>query len=466
MDLIELYKSILAEAGMSSDDDGFVSMQLAKLDKKPVIVKGKRLVLPTHAQLKTGDFQNRVVFHPLAESILRGESDVLTAYREHLNKRLNFILGYTAISLLTLATSPAQHSLLSPDQTIFLSQVKDADEGTLERLIKITEAMMVGDESKSIAHIYVRRNVQLSKRKHLRVGVVSFPLYEELKKTPAPKVPNEVFGVKLRKIDRECLKGLLEYILPSIGTPEEYYSPSDSEVAPTLDALMRTVIKLGDPINGVLGMFGKFIDGAEDLTFTGDWEAAFNDLPALIPKIRMIPPQAGNEGRAAVAGGAPIVTSAGQAPAPQEAPAPAPAPVVQVPRGLGADSARLPPAPVPAAPAVGYQAPYQPPMGHQQPWAPQPQYHAPQPPAYQPPPLGYQGGPQQPAEIRRTANGVDFNSFLQANPALAAQVGAYRPYGQPQMGGFQQPYTPRFAQAGSPYGQPAMGYGGMNGPGI
>ena len=33
------------------------------------------------------------------------------------------------------------------------------------------------------------------------------------------------------------------------------------------------------------------------------------------------------------------------------------------------------------------------------------------------------GQPHQPPEIRRTANGVDFNSFLQANPQLAAHGG-------------------------------------------
>lgn len=300
MNLVDLYKSILDTAGMSADAEGFVSFRLAKTESKPVIVAGKRLVLPTRDQLAQGDFQNRIVFHPLTESIVRGESEVLSAFRERLNSRMNFILGCLSIRLMTIGTSTAMHAGMSPDQTEFLSAVKSADEGTIRRLTDIAKKLMVGDTNKAFAHMYVRRNVTHGGKKHLRLGVVGFPLYEELCKVPAPKTPNEVYGVELRKADRAAIKGLIEYILPDVATPEAYYSPSNSTIAPTTDALMKTVIKLGDQINTVVELFGKLIDDDyESLLFNGDWEETFKDLTVIDTQIKMIPVQAGNEGRSA-----------------------------------------------------------------------------------------------------------------------------------------------------------------------
>lgn len=297
MNLIELYKSILSVAGMSVDDDGFISFKLARMDKKPVIVKGKRLVLPTTEQLRNPDLSNRVMFHPLSESILRGESEVVTSFREHITKRLNFIIGYVSYALLDLAISVAEHQKLSPQQTEFLSLVKDADQGTLERMRKVTENMFLGDASQSFAHMRVQKNGMVAGVKHRRVGVVYFPFYEELKKVPAPKEPNEIYGVKLRKVDREAFTALMEYLIPDIDKIDKWMFPSDSEIAPTLDALMRSVIAVGDPLNSVVDLFKDHIESSDDLYFDGEWEESFKNLNALLPQIRMIPMQPGNEGR-------------------------------------------------------------------------------------------------------------------------------------------------------------------------
>ena len=79
MKLITLYKALLELGGMSSDRDGLVSGKLpgAKEDPRPVTIKGKRLVLPTQKQLTTSDWSDRIVFHPLYENVLRGESQVI-----------------------------------------------------------------------------------------------------------------------------------------------------------------------------------------------------------------------------------------------------------------------------------------------------------------------------------------------------------------------------------------------------
>lgn len=292
MNLIELYRQIISTAGWVADEEGFISMKLADLDPQPVLIDGKRLVLPLDYQLKYPDTGKRVVFHPLNESILRGESDVVAKMRMNITHRLNYVIGYLAISMMRLATSPAEHPSLKPDQTVFLSKVKDADETTNDKLQKLAAQMTLGDPSRSFAHIYVSKRGDVDGRKYARVGVVSFPLYEELCKEEA-----EVYGVKLRKKDRQVIKALIEYIFPDIAKPQTYRRGSDSKVAPTLDALMKAVISVGDCINGCVELFHDRIEGPDELTFNGEWEPYFNDLESLLPQIRMIPMQAGNEGR-------------------------------------------------------------------------------------------------------------------------------------------------------------------------
>ena len=318
--IIDVYKSVLETAGLYADEDGFVSVQLAKTEKKPALVKGKRLILPTDAQLRVPDLSNRMAFNPLSESILRGESEVVTYFRETFIKRLNFIVGYSAISLLDLAVSTAEHPKLSPEQTAFLLKVREADEETVRRIQKITEAMMLGDSSRAFVHIRVQKNGTVKNAMHRRVGIVYFPFYEEIKRVPAPKEPNEIYGVKLRKADRETFTALMEYIFPRIDEPDQWMFPSDSEIAPSFEALMKSIIAVGDPVNTLIDMFKDYIAGSEDLYINGDWEEDFRDLNALLPQIRMIPMLPGNEGRAAPQGQN-VISVNSPAPTAQAAPA-------------------------------------------------------------------------------------------------------------------------------------------------
>jgi hypothetical protein len=472
MDLIDVYKSLLSTAGMSADNDGFISIQLAGAERKAFLVKGKRLVLPIDIQLRNPDFTNRVVFHPLSESILRGESEVVTAFREALVTRLNFIIGYVAINLLDLAVSTGTHSKLGPEQADFLMKVKDTDDKTLSSLQKITEAMMIGDNSKAFVHLRVQKNGTVGSAKHRRVGIIYFPFYEEVRKIPAPKELNEVYGVKLRKSDRETFKALMEYMISKIEKENAWMFPSDSEIAPTMDALMKSLITVGDSVNSVVDTFKDYIEGAADLYFEGDWEESFRDLNKLHTQIRMIPMQPGNEGRVPPDGSNVISVNTALTPTTVSQPAPAAKPqplgqVVEVQKtmkppvgGLSGmavneqSSRPIEPQPHPlqpmmmAPPQPGWATPQQhPSMGYPAPMGySMPQYQQSQPVQQQPVPgtvvmVQTPMGPQQmmvnqlgqlvplqqqqfappQAQIQRTGRGIDFNSVLAANPHMATQ---------------------------------------------
>ena len=441
-DIVGFYQQLVGNAGMIVSEEGHVSTQLASgAEKHPTLVKGKRLVLPTQAQLRSASSDNSIIFHPLSENLLRGESDVMAVFRSHLNKKLNFALAYLTVSLMDLAIASDKHPKLSPDQSLYLSVVKNADEKTMDILKEVTAKMMLDETENSFVHMYVKRGGVMGGRKHSRVCVTSFPLYEELAKEPEPRKPITVLGVKLRKVDRECLLGLLQFILPNIAVSQAYWGSSNSQMAPTLDAVMRSIAAIGTRINDVAVMYSDHIEDVDSITYNLDHLSILDSLETIVSEIRMIPMQLGNEGSVpqSAKSSAPVInieqTAISKSPSVETSPFLETKP----PIGQVSSGEYVPPqAPQPQqqqyvpvqqpAPVVN-ASPYSHPQ--QAPWQPQPPHnpyqHA---PAYQAPQyVNPVHAPQAPQHgLVRTSNGLDVNSIFQNNPTLAANAG-WSPYG-------------------------------------
>lgn len=368
MDILSLYTSVLEAAGLVVDKDGFVSANSSLMKGEgttPVHVNGKRLVLPTQFHLGDPNKENKILFHPLSENILRGESEVITKLRSVLTIKLNYTIASTIAGLLDIAASVAEHKRLTPDQSVMLSVAKDADETMMAAFTQLCMKCVAGDNDSSFVKFYLKRAGVVKGKKYSRAGIISFPFYEELKKEK-----DSYFGVKLRKKDRATFLAMMEYVLPNIDTEEAYNRGSDSEIAPFFDALMKTFVGVASNLNDVLELFKNKIDGAELLITSSDWVEVFDNLSCMLPEIRKIPMQAGNEGEAKKAESVQATAPAGQ--------------LAYIP-------------PQAAAPQPLYQpAPVQP-----QQW--QQQQHIPQPPTLE----------------KNSSGAVDFHSMLRANPALA-----------------------------------------------
>lgn len=382
MKLLEIYKAILAAAGLVVTEDNFVSSNVdGKLS--PFLVGGKRLTLPTFDHQRNPDKSNMVLFHPLCENTLRGESEVMAAFRAALNANLQYVIGWLSYQLLTINGSVDLHATLTQDQHEFLSKVKQIDENTLKFLEKIMKAMPVGQVGKCFASIFVKRSGEVGGKKYARVGVVSFPLYNELKSTTS-KESKEVYGVKVtRNRDRDALIALYEYLIPNVEVPGSHNVGSNDLIAPNLDALMRGFMSVAGPLNDVINLFFDKLHEPEKILFNADWVEAFGDLKELQNEIRSVPMQAGNEGAANKAMPEPIAQAA-PVPVPQPAPAPYMMPMQAVPQMQ----------PVPG---------------------------------FMPQPMGQQYFQQQPMQMAapqpvRTAAGVEWGSLVHASPALAQTV--------------------------------------------
>jgi len=307
MKLLDLYRAMLTLGNMTADEDGFISGSIAGMTEEvPVTIKGLRMVLPTSKQLRSGNWEHpdRVVFHPLYENVMRGESKVLEKYRNLIMTRINFIIGVVGTGMLTLAASNARHAELNPEQSKFLRITKNIDEKTLDVFGKLLDAASVADVKSQPLSLYLKRSGTVAGKKYSRVGVVAFPIYEELMKD------GPAFGIKLRQRDREVIKGFFEYVFPHIADVGAYNRGSDSPIAPFTDALIRTTASVAAPLNDVIEMFKNVVDDISDLQIEMDWLPYFDTLETFQKEIRAIPMQPGNEGTPINKGVAPVETAA------------------------------------------------------------------------------------------------------------------------------------------------------------
>lgn len=491
MHLSDLYKSILQSLDVTSDSQGLLSFNYAGKSMPAVVSLGpdneRRLALPTHERLRTGDWNGLVAFHPLSENLLRGESPVLRKLKGIIHFRLTSIFVDLLQQFVALAADPDRHAGLSPKAQILLSAMPDADTKTVAAVRKIIEASTLEGANKFFS-IYLKRGANFKGQKVSRAAIVNMPIMDEF-----DREDGHVFGVQLRKKDFAGLQRMIEYILPDCDDAEEYSAGSTSMVAPYFEALIQAYVNVAKRFNQIIKVHTKQLENVDELITDLSW----HDEDADLSKYRdVIPPLAGNDGDQEgqpepvaprpippvfASGGSakPVsnLTSAapakpaaftGQAAVPGAGPAaggfnsdfrleqPAPQPIVNTGRGLdfnsvmSAASRNMHPArPVPGQPMPGYGAPGMPVA-----MAPMQGY-----PAYAPPGVVM----------------VDaYGRPVQAPPTMGMGYGApiSRTTGQPLHQGFTRGGQPPPGYGGPGYGVPMqpmpdwMGGGGQVSYGI
>lgn len=425
-----LYKSILATCWLAPDKDGKILLDLAfdKSEKTPFLVEGRQLVMPTDAQLKAYHPDKVVVFHPLQEFINRGESEVVKALRHQLNARINYSILAISTALFQLVSSSAEHRNLSPEQRELLLKVNDTDMAASGRYAEFVTRGFSKKPQSYFTSIYLKKAGTFHGEKHARVGVVSFPFYEEFNLSDKE--------LKLKKTDAENYKNMLEFMFPgSIDDAEAYNAYSDNTDAPWLDCLLKTSYNLAARLNELLDLYGDYIDNAKEYQFNLDWIDAIDNIDAYRTEIRRIPIQKGNEGTADVK-------------PPETASAEMASRTLPAPRGQ--EQHRQQPE-VPSYQRQPVPVVQQPPQVVQQQVVYVDQYGRPI-----PPPQQYQQAPvQAPGLVYNESGKVDFRSISASVPAVAAAAMVSTPITEWQ--------NAQLARANPAYGYPQApvnpGYG-------
>lgn len=276
--IIDVYRSLLRFAGLSSDEDGFIHLDI-KDKKEPVLVNGLRLVLPTQNQLKNFNPTEKIIFHPLAEDILKPESEVLKKFREIINVRLNTVTGVLSQTLMHILTSPEFHKNLNSEQFGILEISGDSDKTMFQNYVKLLLSNMKGKEDRVFTNIFLKKGGTFEGKKYSKVGIVTFPFFANIK------------TLKCREKDKKAFEKLMKYMFPIIEEEEGYNFGSSSRVAPNLEAIMGTAVNIAAPLNDLLDTFSEYLEEGEAdmLKFDSDWLEYFQDTTLLVPEIRKIP---------------------------------------------------------------------------------------------------------------------------------------------------------------------------------
>lgn len=291
MRLIALYEGFLDSLDVQQAETGELSAVIGG-SKIPLEVEEKRLVMPTKEVLRKGLGDSLIAFHPAAEKIMRGESEVFKKLRSLVVHRLSGSIGQLAVKLLEVAVDTGSQKKLPSGALKLLKQLSDVDEKTLKAFTKVVEAAATDPDGRFV-QIFNRRSAKLGDDNFMRVSVVQFPYLDCFTN------PKEVLGVKLRAKDFEMLQAVFEVILPGSKEPNAYSAGSNSLSAPYLTSLLLAYKKIAERINEVDRLFTKVEMEGEHIAIPMAWAEL---LPELDDIASEIPVLSGNEG-AIVSGG-------------------------------------------------------------------------------------------------------------------------------------------------------------------
>lgn len=413
--ILDLYKDVLTSLNCSVDSEGMISYLVGGTESMPLTINNRRLVLPTPAILANPDWERVIAFHPLAESILRGESPVFRKIKLLATLRLTEVIACLTTELMEIAVDIDCHKRLSPDQNEYLSLIPGVSEKskTLNDLERLLDGVSPDGEHKLIS-MYLKRGGKVGDKAFQRVAVVDFPIFKDFEDEG-----KRVFGTTLSSIkNKKAIQTLFEYVVPNSGIVNHYSYGSNSMIAPYFHALMSAYVKVAKQLNKVTRRFKKHLDNPQHLLIDLSFEKHLDDLSSFS---ELIPSLQGNEGEIAepaqAAGSAVALTGS------------KPTRTMGALEALARDNAEQ----------VALTT--QPPKPQNLPWEPQPQ-------------------PQQhvavavPAPVANSTGGLDWNSVINKVPSIAAAAGVpFNPF-FPQHQQQIQP-VPFAQQPPQPY-QPVM----------
>jgi hypothetical protein len=295
LDLNTIYKAILATGWLITDDQGLVYRNLSAVtgeNKEPFIMLDKTVALPTRENLARSGRDNLLIFHPLMEGLLGGESPVIGKLRRAYGIRFSFSAAAIFTAILSTGGSQMEYSKFSPDQMDLLTVIKAVTADTLKKWEKLMELSIEKyGMSNAFVDVYIKRDQQLAGQNYSRVASVRFPIYQELTKNP-----DKPFGSKLSLSanERETIVKLFEFVFPNIGLEDAYSVGTSARIAPYLDSLLQVYGKLFKITNGLYDKFHEVVVMEEAVQTELDWPEWFRDIESLKNIAQSVPQQYGN----------------------------------------------------------------------------------------------------------------------------------------------------------------------------
>ena len=272
-DLAGAYRNLLASINVEPQSDDLLVQSLDGVDKQ-VMVEGKPLALPTN-DIVNNYSDSLVVFHPLCENMLLGESPVLQELRALIMDFLNDSILRIVDAVLSIAIDEDLMATLSPTQIEFMRSASGADATSLKNWRAVMRRAESRASSNRVMTIFLKRGAELENETYKRVAIVNFNLYQELTDGKL-----SVFGAKLRKADTKVYTKILEAIFEDIYIVDKYSVGSNSMTAPYFEALINAYHGVLKTMNGPTWNLRKPIEQSTGtrLHVKDDFMESFKDL--------------------------------------------------------------------------------------------------------------------------------------------------------------------------------------------
>ena len=291
--LLDFYKGILSFSSMRVNNLGYVECVLAD-QSAMCMIGGKSLIFPTEERLQRFDFEKELIFHPMTESIVRGESEIQEKLRDSFTSKVNISIYFLFLKLLEIAKDPARHITLDPDQSELLAIVKNVDQKCYDNFTSLGLEVLKGRMvDYRFVDMRLKRSGRYKDKQVDKLGVVFFPFYEKLQLKDV---------TKLRVRDIEVIKSLYNYVF-NMKEEDAYNRPCHGTgTPPYLTSYLYAGAALVTPINDMYERFRNTFTGEEaelmsSYTFDLDWFDTLTNIESLLPIVSRISGGQANMGK-------------------------------------------------------------------------------------------------------------------------------------------------------------------------
>lgn len=265
--VVEYYQDIQALVGLVSDPkDGYTwalpkdPSDLKKGVSRVIVPEAKRLLLamPTDQYLEDIDHEHYVTFHPLCESSLCAESPVIDFLRKHSARALGERALVLAGKLIELGVASDLHPEMNAKQMRVLAEaVADPKKVTITDFGKLQAGYVTVN---NLFSLYVKRGGTFLDQTVMRVCTVRSPIMTQF--SDALKTVND--SDKLTERSYTNVKKVLTYLCGP-AQEGEFDHGTNNGVAPYLDALLQSVVKVQEHLNEIATTMKEFL--GEDFDF-------------------------------------------------------------------------------------------------------------------------------------------------------------------------------------------------------
>lgn len=258
---VPMYAAVLSAVGCEVDANDLVSFVMPSGDRSPLLVEGKRLVIPTPEMLGRINSEQHVAYHPLCEMIMKNESLVQAKIRNVINIKTMFVISTLMLELIGVAISNDKETISKSAYFDLFEQMQEATPRTQKAVKALVETLKPSGLNKRLVSFMSKRVGKINDKEYRRITSVVFPIMAEFGPNSAA---DRIFDVKMAKKDKEVIYRLLKYIVPSIEVADYYSQGSESMIAPNFDSLVKSYAALMTDVNKVSW---KFKDALANVSF-------------------------------------------------------------------------------------------------------------------------------------------------------------------------------------------------------